>query len=307
MGRTVMDQPDTFIWSPPLTDLGPECTPETLELLHPSFRDEVAEYGPWRPGCLRCEGEGSRVWIAGHGRKGRPVYVAGTLSSSLDAGWHLLAKGCLHPWGSVLAAVQTRGRGQLRREWHSPPGNIFGALLLPGPFPWPPELLPLLVGYLILVALREKGLDLQIKWPNDLLLGEKKVGGILIEERQGACLAGIGINLFSPPFPPTREGAIVTAGGLDQAGHVFTPIALWRDLVHVAENCYESMLSSHTSSEFIPLVQRRLAFLGRRVALAAHPEVQGRIVGISDNGGLLLQDGGRDTVVTSGSINPVDA
>jgi BirA family transcriptional regulator, biotin operon repressor / biotin---[acetyl-CoA-carboxylase] ligase len=264
-------------------------------------------YAPWHPACLICEGEGSRVWVSGSGSREKPLYLAGELRSSLDAGWHLLKRGCFPVWASILAALQTRGRGQLRREWHSPPGNVYAAMRLPGGFPWEQGLLPILVGYLMLEGLSERGFELRIKWPNDLLLEGRKVGGILVEEKQGVCLAGVGINLSSVELPSPGAGAAAAAGSLDQAGRRLTPAALWCVLVQSAESCYESLLSSSTSSEFISLVQQHLAFLGRRVAVAGQPDIQGRVAGISDSGGLLLRAGGRDSVVSSGSIVPVDS
>jgi BirA family transcriptional regulator, biotin operon repressor / biotin---[acetyl-CoA-carboxylase] ligase len=296
-----------LFWSTPLSHLGQECDPETLRSIHPTWTAEAERFGPWDPACLLCEGPGSRVWLGRGMAKGRTLFLTGQVTSSLDAGWHLIGKGCLPEWGSVLAASQTGGRGQLRRQWHSPPGNIYGALRLPGGFPWSPELLPLVAGYLFSTAFLDMGVELAIKWPNDLILAGRKVGGILIEERRGVCMAGIGINLLSSTIQQMRIGAAFPAGGLDSAIQVPTPAALWLDLVHAVENCYETVLSSSTSSEFISLVEKRLAFVGRRVAVDGKPDIRGRVAGISEKGGLILRDGCRETVISSGSIFPLDA
>jgi BirA family transcriptional regulator, biotin operon repressor / biotin---[acetyl-CoA-carboxylase] ligase len=296
-----------LFWSPPVPGLGQECGPEALESIHPSWKLEAEKFGPWTPACLVCEGEGSRVWLGRGGAAERSVFLAGTITSSLDAGWHLADRGCLQDWGSVLAASQTVGRGQLRREWHSPPGNIYAALRLPGGFPWAPELLPLAMGHVVSAAFLDMGVELAIKWPNDLILAGRKVGGILIEERRCICMAGIGINLLASTISPTRTGAAFPAGGLDQAIQAPAPATLWLYLVHAVENCYETLLSSSTSSEFISLVEQRLAFMGRRVAVDGRPDIRGRVAGISEKGGLILREGRRDTVISSGSIFPLDA
>lgn len=103
----------------------------------------------------------------------------------------------------LLAELQTAGRGRRGREWLSPFGaNLY--LSLGWTFPaWPPQLttLPLMVGVCCIAALRETGLkQLALKWPNDLRVGEAKLGGILVEQRgeaSGPCrvIIGVGINV----------------------------------------------------------------------------------------------------------------
>jgi BirA family biotin operon repressor/biotin-[acetyl-CoA-carboxylase] ligase len=104
---------------------------------------------------------------------------------------------------ALFAELQTAGRGRRGREWRSPFGaNLY--LSLAWSFPaWPPQLsaLSLAVGVACARALRVAGLSqVRLKWPNDLRVGEYKLGGILIEQRGeagGACrvVIGIGINL----------------------------------------------------------------------------------------------------------------
>lgn len=104
---------------------------------------------------------------------------------------------------ALFAEFQTAGRGRRGREWVSPFGaNLY--LSLAWSFPqWPRQLtaLPLAVGVACARALREVGLDaVQLKWPNDLHVNGRKLGGILIEHRAeagGPCrvIIGIGINV----------------------------------------------------------------------------------------------------------------
>lgn len=100
----------------------------------------------------------------------------------------------------VVADHQTAGRGRLDRVWETPPGTAvtFSMLLRPQSpthaWPW----LPLLAGYAVDKALKARGLDAGVKWPNDVLVGEKKVAGILVERistSEGpAAVVGVGIN-----------------------------------------------------------------------------------------------------------------
>lgn len=104
---------------------------------------------------------------------------------------------------ALFAELQTAGRGRRGREWRSPFGaNLY--LSLGWSFPaWPPQLsaLSLAVGVACARALRRAGLQqVMLKWPNDLRVGDDKLGGILIEQRGeagGACrvVIGIGINV----------------------------------------------------------------------------------------------------------------
>ena len=104
---------------------------------------------------------------------------------------------------ALFAELQTAGRGRRGREWRSPFGaNLY--LSLAWSFPaWPPQLsaLSLAVGVACARALRKAGLrEVMLKWPNDLRVGDDKLGGILIEQRGeagGACrvVIGIGINV----------------------------------------------------------------------------------------------------------------
>ncbi len=105
------------------------------------------------------------------------------------------------PDGLVLVAeYQSAGRGRLDRTWETPPGSAltFSVLLRPTSptrsWPW----LPLLTGYAVGKALEAAGYDAGVKWPNDVLIGERKVAGILVEQIETgggpAAVVGVGLN-----------------------------------------------------------------------------------------------------------------
>ena len=94
---------------------------------------------------------------------------------------------------AVVADHQKAGRGRLGRLWEAPPGT---ALLVSCVLPFHP-LAPLAAGVAAAVAC---GPRVRLKWPNDLLLGGRKLGGILVEASGRRCVVGIGINLsWAPP------------------------------------------------------------------------------------------------------------
>jgi BirA family biotin operon repressor/biotin-[acetyl-CoA-carboxylase] ligase len=96
----------------------------------------------------------------------------------------------------VTAAAQSAGRGRQGRHWSAPPGS---SLLMSLVLRWPasdrsPTLLPLVAAVAVCDAV---GPDARIKWPNDILLGDGKLAGILVEGRpqQGWAVLGIGVNV----------------------------------------------------------------------------------------------------------------
>lgn len=113
------------------------------------------------------------------------------------------------PHGSlVLTDYQSAGRGRLDRTWEAPAGTslLFSVILRPS---FPPEhwgLVALAAGLAVGEQLRDAGLDAYLKWPNDVLIDERKVAGILAEVDQEVIVLGAGINVNTPSFPPELAG-----------------------------------------------------------------------------------------------------
>jgi len=103
----------------------------------------------------------------------------------------------------VLAEEQTAGQGRLGRTWHSEAGaGIYCSIVLR-----PAPVLTLALGLAAQNAILETaGLMCDIRWPNDLLLGGKKVAGILVQAADGKAVGGIGINVSHRAFPAELEG-----------------------------------------------------------------------------------------------------
>ena len=148
-----------------------------------------------------------RQVIVGPRRLWRELEVVGVTGSTNADLLARAADGA--PEGTVLAAEEQRaGRGRLGRAWVSPPraALMFSVLLRPGTVP-PARLgwLPLLTGVAVTSAVRAvTAVDAQLKWPNDVLVGASKLGGILAEASGGAVVVGIGLNVSTEPdeLPP---------------------------------------------------------------------------------------------------------
>lgn len=131
-------------------------------------------------------------------------------------------------WAVCLADRQTAGRGRQGHAWLSAPGaGLWCSLAVPVAHradmagdATPP--LSLVLAAALIDVLRDAGFPVMLKWPNDLWLSERKVGGLLIEQlgvsRARYWLAGIGINWQAPAaLPPDKTGGSVEAAGLFDA------------------------------------------------------------------------------------------
>jgi BirA family transcriptional regulator, biotin operon repressor / biotin---[acetyl-CoA-carboxylase] ligase len=138
--------------------------------------------------------------------------VRSTGSTNAD----LLARG--GPEGQVLVAEeQTAGRGRMGRSWVSQPGASLTFSVLVRPTGIPPARrgwLPLLTGIAVATAVRSvAGVAATVKWPNDVLIGEAKLAGILAEQSGDAVVIGIGINVGTPleALPVSPSGVPATS------------------------------------------------------------------------------------------------
>jgi len=148
-------------------------------------------------------------------------------------------------WSAVVAERQTGGRGRRGRPWLSPPSNLFLSLLLRPELPaGSAGLLPLAAGVAAADAAREWGVEARLKWPNDVLVRDRKLGGVLVEattaaEGLDAVVVGVGVNLSLDPAaaPPALRGTITSVraenglapGPAVAAAAVLDRLAVWYD------------------------------------------------------------------------------
>ena len=177
------------------------------------------------------------------------------------------------PDGVVVGADhQTAGRGRRGRTWESSPGSglLVSVVLRPAP-----ALVTLAAGVAAAEACEAvAGVPVRLKWPNDVLLGDRKMGGILSEQVDGAAVVGLGLNLTWAPEGAARLGADVD-----------------RDTVLAA---YLAALD--TPGDVLARYRTRCATLGRRVRVELPGEtVQGMATAVDDEGRLVV-DGRTITV-----------
>jgi BirA family biotin operon repressor/biotin-[acetyl-CoA-carboxylase] ligase len=194
----------------------------------------------------------------------------------------------------------------MRRNWISPEGNVYAAWRLPVAGRQWGGVSSLLVGYALMTGLSAMGVELRLKWPNDLLLEGRKVGGILVEERDNTLMAGIGLNLgYCPGNEDLRRDTVIPAARLGPFFENVHIVPFWTELVSRARNCYEQQISQESTREFIHLLEPFLAFLHQEVTVSGTSRIhRARVLGLHHDGGLRLQHDQEELVLYSGSVQP---
>lgn len=216
------------------------------------------------------------------------LHIFETLASTSQTLWDLLAQGAT-PGTVVIATEQTAGRGQWGRQWQSRRGGLYLSLALAPNLP--AQLAPHLTlgsAWGIATALREKGIPVSLKWPNDLVLSGRKLGGILTETRvqQGKitkAVVGVGINwINSVPetginlqsFLENHPTASITS--LEMLAAI-TLVSIVSGYQYWQQETIETLLSSY---------ENLLTNLGQKVIVDGQPGV---VVGICASGDLKVR------------------
>jgi len=218
---------------------------------------------------------------------------------------HELAATGIETGTVVVASEQSGGRGSRGRTWHSPPGGLWLSILLRPAAESAVELLALRAGLAIALTIDELGPSrpVRIKWPNDLMIGEHKVGGILCEARWhgdalGWAVVGVGLNVRNRI--PAELDDVATS--LDRYVQGITPESLVEPVADRLRSL--SPNAGLLSPEELAELRKRDWLRGR---LLRQP-VAGRASGISAEGALLVELPDGSTVpLRSGTVELADA
>ena len=235
------------------------------------------------------------------------TFIAGKSSSTFDLAWHLYKRNIIGEWGGVIAASQTSGRGQMQRPWFSPRGNLYVSFVLPTHPLLQGDAASVVLGLLLVQAFKSMGYNLQLKWPNDILnLQGQKVAGLLLEERDGILMAGLGVNLRDIPSPSElRDGTATLAGVLlkDEGQEVYVPpFFVWQALQKSMLEIFQTNWQAKSLSCVLAEANQFIAWRGRRVFLDNH--TSGLCLGFGVNGGILLAlENGTNAEFLCGSLS----
>ena len=240
------------------------------------------------------------------GTFGRRAVVLERVASTNDAAAGLAAT---FPPGTVVAAEsQSRGRGRRGRRWWGEPGSsLLFSLILP-PAPQPAAHSMLVAGAAARALIRHCGVPVRVKWPNDLVIaggtgagggdpGMRKLGGVLCELRDGAAIAGAGLNVNQERFPADLPLAVSIR---QVTGRTCNRNQLLNQVLRELETEYRR--ASEGGPEESAQRMRQLSItLGRRVTVSTEAgNVTGTATDLRADGSLVLEsdDGARHRLFT---------
>ena len=223
---------------------------------------------------------------------GHNVIYHETVRSTMDDAFQLGLQGACE--GTIVCAEsQTKGRGRLGRQWISPKhkGIYFSIILRPNLPPSEIAELTLLAAVAVCDAIRDiSGLNIQIKWPNDILYKGKKLGGILTElnaelDRVKFALVGIGLNVNTG-----EHQLLETATSLrKETGQNYLRVDILKQILFVMEQCYQQMLREG-SGPIIARWKELSLTLGRKIkVLEVNGVMEGEAIDLAKDGGLMIR------------------
>jgi BirA family transcriptional regulator, biotin operon repressor / biotin---[acetyl-CoA-carboxylase] ligase len=229
------------------------------------------------------------------------VWLRSTASTMKDAA-ALAARG--EPHGTtVVAEEQTAGIGRHGHSWHSEFGcGLYLSIILRAALP--ADTLPLLT---MALGLATQGavdgvadVRCDLRWPNDVMLNEKKVAGIMVQAVEGALIAGIGINVNQTAFPEDLR-AIATSLRIETGAEQSKEALLDRAVMEALS--YTALLGDRGKGPILKQFEARSSYVsGKKVDVALRDRsISGVTAGLDDSGFLRVQtNSGIETIIAGG-------
>lgn len=227
---------------------------------------------------------------------GREILFLESVSSTNTVAMEMASKGCAE--GTiVMAETQTAGKGRLGRIWISPPGrNLYLSIVLrPSISPRDATALTLLSAVACTSAIRRStAVEATIKWPNDIIVGDRKLGGILTEikadiDRITYAVVGIGINVNLTPADMPDEIKAIATSVIEQTGEPCSRTELAAEVIREFGKWYGLLMTKGKQvviDEWLSLSST----IGKHVLVSAgNVLLEGSAEGIDDEGLLILK------------------
>lgn len=245
------------------------------------------------------------------GKYKKSLILLDTVDSTNDWARANLSSFCPHSFTIVQALQQTSGKG-VSGPWHSPLGvGMYSSYVTFGLPNGNLSLMAYTAATSILQMLDEMGLTAQVKWPNDIRISNKKIGGILCETASSgdkmAIIIGIGLNINTQRKDLDRIDQPTTSLFLE-SGSIYCP-------AEIADRLGDHLITNYDSyrqwgfSPFRSLLESRLSYLGENIQVTTSiHSVCGKFVGLASNGALQLQiSNGEILTLYSGKITAPSA
>ena len=239
---------------------------------------------------------------------GREIHLYSVTASTNTLAMEMASKGA--PEGTALVAeTQTSGKGRLGRKWISPKGNLYLSVVLRPNIPTHKAPLITLMGAVAVASAIRKtcGVQASIKWPNDILVSGRKVGGLLTEMsaepdriRHIALGIGVNVNMELDELPSeVRESATTLAAA---TGKKIDRTLLLQQLFRELDSRYQGFLTSE--ADMLREWEALNTTIGRKVAVSGLSEtLEGLAQGIDSEGRLIIKlEDGSVRQVASGDV-----
>ena len=204
----------------------------------------------------------------------------------------------LDNYSLVFAHHQTRGRGRISRYWYDDKNSITASLLIKD-VKGEVKHLSLIVAYAIFKALKELDLDVKIKWPNDIYVGDKKICGVLIETIISdtiTAIIGYGINTNTKAFPPNTGNPT----------SIYLERQIETDNIKLAKRVSELIIDAYENVDFkeVIKVNRENSYLmGKKVRLNYYGDgIEGYVTSLDESGNIIIDTGISTIGVFSGEL-----
>lgn len=190
----------------------------------------------------------------------------------------------------VFSDLQTNGRGRHGREWRAPIGGLWFSFDMPCSVN---SLFTIAIGVAIREVLEEVyNVDVKLKWPNDLILNNKKVGGILCERFNSKIIVGIGIN--------TNVNIIDEPKATTFINEIRKTIDNYEIMKKIITKCKE--IVKFRMNEAVACFRKNMAYLGEECFISAIKS-KAIIMDITDSGELIIKLDGNIKKISAGEIN----
>ena len=222
------------------------------------------------------------------------IRALGSVSSTNDIAWAWADARCPE-WTCFFAEEQVRGRGRFGRAWHSPRGRglLMSVVLRPASPLLEPAGLTAIAALAVAEAIEDvAGLPAGLDWPNDVVVGGKKVAGILVERRgepPSPCVLGIGVNVNTRPeeFAPALRPLATSLAA--EAGREFSREDVAAAILERLHSRYRRLAEggrSEVAAEWV----RRCGLLGLEATVRLNgAQFRGTIVGVDPLDGIELE------------------
>ncbi|WP_028324309.1 biotin--[acetyl-CoA-carboxylase] ligase [Desulfatirhabdium butyrativorans] len=216
------------------------------------------------------------------------IHYYPSIDSTMATAKQMARNGCPH-FSVVIAEEQTRGKGRLKRTWFSDPGGLYFTIVLRPEIPVTQVMrYPFAASVVLCRTIRNAaGIDATIKWPNDILFGERKLSGMLCEmeaetEQVSFVNIGIGINVNNDPTP--REPRACSLRTI--LGHPVGRVSLLREFLDAFDMTIQRLHPEAIMEEW----KSASATLGKRVRIVTPQQAtEGKAIDIDSNGNLVIE------------------